>query len=73
MEQDFGDLSTNGVLGKKGKGKGESMPPAVPFSCVWKILSPFPGSGQCQLILLPICEEEVRRGEFDRKDITRDL
>ena len=73
MEQNLVILSTNGVLGQKGKGKGERMSPAVPFSCVWKIASPFLDSGLCPLILLPMCEEEVRRGEFDRKEFARDL
>jgi hypothetical protein len=73
MEQNLVILSTNGVLGQKGKGKGERMSPAVPFSCVWKIASPFLDSGLCPLILLLMCEEEVRRGEFDRKEFVRDL
>ena len=82
MEQNLVILSTNGVIGQKGKGKGEKMSLAVPFSCGWKIASPFLDYGLCPLILLLMCEEEVEGGSlteknlraiFDRKDIMRDL
>ena len=40
--------------GQNGTGKGGSKFPSLPFSCVRKIVSPFPDSGLCPPILLLI-------------------